>query len=98
LNSIRHKLQNPNKILQIIGIPYSALLSVVFGMMVLSFPLGAYVMFQGDLGYDISFEYPLSELELFSSFSDVFPFEISIGDVFIALWLLYSVFVAIAIL
>jgi len=98
LNSIRHKLQNPNKILQSVGIPHSALLSVIFGMMVLSFPLGAYVMFQGDLGDDISFEYPLRELELFSSFSDIFPFEISIGDVFIALWLLYSVFFAIAIL
>ena len=98
MNSIRHKLQTPNKILQSIGIPYSALLSVIFGMMVLSFPLGAYVMFQSDLGGDISFEYPLSELELFSSFSDVIPFEISIGDAFIVLWMLYSVFFAIAIL
>ena len=91
-------MQNPDKILQSIGIPYSALLSVIFGMMVLSFPLGAYVMFQSGLGGDINFEYPLSELELFSNFSDVVPFEISIGDAFIVLWVIYSVFFAIAIL
>lgn len=98
MNSIRHKLKNPNKILQSIAIPHSALLSVIFGMMVLSFPLGAYVMFQSDLGDDISFEYPLSETTLFSTFSDIIPFEISIGDVFISVWLLYSVFFAIAML
>lgn len=96
MNSIRQELQNPNKILQSIGIPHSALLSVIFGMMVLAFPLGAYVMFQSNLGDDISFEYPLSELNLFSGLSFLVPFNLSIGDAFIGLWVLYSILFVIA--
>jgi hypothetical protein len=82
-------LQNPSKILQGIGIPHSALLSVIFGMMVLSFPLGAYVMFQSDLGDDINFEYPIKPFELFT---------IEIGDAFIVLWSTYIIFFTIAML
>jgi hypothetical protein len=82
-------LQNPNKVLQGIGIPHSALLSVIFGMMVLSFPLGAYVMFQSELGDDINFEYPIKPFELFT---------IEIGDAFIVLWSTYIIFFTIAML
>jgi hypothetical protein len=82
-------LQNPNKILQGIGIPHSALLSVIFGMMVLSFPLGAYVMFQSELGDDINFEYPINLFEIFT---------IEIGDAFIVLWSVYIIFFTIAML
>jgi len=89
LNFIRPKLQNPNKIIQGIGIPHSALLSVIFGMMLLSFPLGAYVMFHSDLGDDINFEFPLKQFELFT---------IEIGDAFIVLWSTYIVFFTIAML
>lgn len=89
MNFIRPKLQNPNKILQGIGIPHSALLSVIFGMMVLSFPLGAYVMFQSELGDDINFEYPINLFEIFT---------IEIGDAFIVLWSVYIIFFTIAML
>ena len=89
MSFIRPKLQNPNKILQGIGIPHSALLSVIFGMMVLSFPLGAYVMFQSELGDDINFEYPIKPFELFT---------IEIGDAFIVLWSTYIIFFTIAML
>ena len=82
-------MQNPNKILQGIGIPHSALLSVIFGMMVLSFPLGAYVMFQSELGDDINFEYPINLFEIFT---------IEIGDAFIVLWSVYIIFFTIAML
>jgi len=80
-------LQKPNKLLQGIGIPHSALLSVIFGMMILSFPIGAYVMFNSALGDDITFDFPLKEFEIFS-----------IGDVFIVLWSMYIVFFTIAML
>ena len=89
MSFIRPKLQNPNKILQGIGIPHSALLSVIFGMMVLSFPLGAYVMFQSELGDDINFEYPIKPFEIFT---------IEIGDAFIVLWSTYIIFFTIAML
>jgi hypothetical protein len=87
LNSIRPKLQSPNKILQGIGIPHSALLSVIFGMMVLSFPLGAYVMFQSEIGDDINFEFPISLFDIFT---------IEIGDAFIVLWVIYIIIFTIA--
>lgn len=89
MSFIRPKLQNPNKILQGIGIPHSALLSVIFGMMVLSFPLGAYVMFQSELGDDINFEYPINLFDIFA---------IEIGDAFIVLWSTYIIFFTIAML
>jgi hypothetical protein len=58
-------------------------------MMVLSFPLGAYVMFQSELGDDINFEYPIKPFELFT---------IEIGDAFIVLWSTYIIFFTIAML
>jgi hypothetical protein len=87
LSFISPKLHSPNKILQGIGIPHSALLSVIFGMMVLSFPLGAYVMFQSELGGDINFEFPITPFEIFT---------VEIGDAFIVLWSVYIIFFAIA--
>ena len=89
MSFIRPKLQSPNKILQGIGIPHSALLSIIFGMMVLSFPLGAYVMFQSELGNDINFEFPIISFEIFT---------VEIGDVFIFLWCIYAIFFTIAML
>jgi hypothetical protein len=80
-------LQSPNKILQAIGIPHSALLSVIFGMMVLSFPLGAYVMFQSELGGDINFEFPINLFDIF---------EIEMGDAFVILWVIYVIIFTIA--
>jgi len=98
LNFIRPKLQNPNKILQLFGIPHSALLSVIFGMMVLSFPIGAYVMYHSELGDDINFEYPLNQFEIsISGIEFSIPIDIEIGDAFIVLWSTYIIFFAIAI-
>ena len=66
-------------------------------MMILSFPLGAYVMFHSELGDDINFEFPLSEFDVFAGgigFS--IPIEFEIGDAFIVLWSMYIVFFTIA--
>jgi hypothetical protein len=60
---------------------------VIFGMMLLSFPLGAFVMFQSELGGDINFNFPLSQIDIFS-----------IGDAFIILWCMYLIFFTIAML
>lgn len=98
MNSTRPKLQDSNKILQGIGIPHSALLSVIFGMMILSFPLGAYVVFHSEIGEDINFEYPLNQTEFFGVFFGKLPFDVSIGDGFIFLWSLYIIFFTIAML
>jgi hypothetical protein len=89
-------LQVSNKILQIIGIPHLALLSVIFGMMLLSFPFGVFVVFNTDIGDDINFQYPLNNLDIFKELDYLTPFDIEIGDVFIVLWSIYAILFTIA--
>ena len=97
MNFIRPKLQNQNKILQGIGIPFSALLSVIFGMMILSFPLGAYVMFHSELGDDINYEFPINQFEVIvAGIGFSIPADVEIGDAFIVLWCAYIIFFTIA--
>ena len=57
--------------------------------MILSFPLGAYVMFHSELGDDINFEFPINQFEIFTV-------GIEIGDAFIVLWSTYIIFFTIA--
>jgi hypothetical protein len=86
-------LQNSNKILQYVGIPFTALLSVIFGLLLISFPIGIYVFFETDIGGDINYEFPLTHLDLFEG-TELYqtPFDVSIGDAFVVLWVLYLVF------
>ena len=92
-------MQNSNKILQYLGIPFTALLSVIFGLLLISFPIGIYVFFETDVGGDINYEFPLTHLDLFEG-TELYqtPFDVSIGDAFVVLWVLYLVFFVIAIL
>ena len=55
-------LQN---ILHGFGIPFSALMSVIFGLMIVSFPLGAYAIFNSDIGDDIDHTFPLEKFDIF---------------------------------
>ena len=97
MNFTRPKLQNPSKLLQGIGIPHAAILSVIFGMMLLSFPLGAYVMFNSELGDDINFEFPINPFEFFLDGTEfLIPVDVEIGDAFIVLWAIYIIFFTIA--
>ena len=95
LNYIRTKLQESHKLLQMLGISHAAFLSVIFGMMLLSFPLGVFVVFHSNVGDNINFEYPVISSNLFGN-NDLF-FEISLGDVFIVFWTMYAIFFTIAI-
>ena len=92
-------MQNSNKILQSIGIPYTALLSVIFGLLLVSFPIGIFVVFESDIGGDINYEYPVSHLDIFigSEFYQS-PVDVSLGDVFIVLWIFYLVIFVIALM
>lgn len=66
-------------------------------MMVISFPLGSYVVFNSDLGEDINFELPLNQIELFvAGIGFSIPVEIELGDAFIILWVMYLIFFTIA--
>ncbi len=92
-------MQNSNKLLQLIGIPFTALLSVILGLLLISFPVGIYVIFETDVGGDINYEYPLTHLEFFKGidFYQIFT-DVSVGDVFVVLWIFYLVLFVIAIL
>ncbi len=72
-------------------------MSVIFGMMVLSFPIGAYVMYHSELGDDINFEYPLNQFEIsVAGIGISIPIDIEIGDAFIVLWSIYVIFFVMA--
>lgn len=88
-----------SKILQSLGIPFTALLSVIFGLLLVSFPMGIYVVFETNVGGDINYEFPITHLELFEN-TDLFqaPVDVSIGDVFVVLWIIYLALFVIAIL
>ena len=92
-------MQNSNKILQALGIPFTAMLSVIFGLLLVSFPIGIYVIFESEIGGDINYEYPFTHLDIFDG-TELYqaPIDVSIGDVFIVLWTFYVVIFVIAIL
>ncbi|RNJ76742.1 MAG: CPBP family intramembrane metalloprotease [Nitrosopumilus sp. D6] len=88
-----------SRLLQALGIPFTALLSVVFGLFLVSFPIGIFVVFESELGGDINHEYPLTHLELFRD-TEMYqsPSWVTIGDVFVVLWALYAVVFVISIM
>lgn len=92
-------MQNQNRLLQAVGIPFTALLSVIFGLFLVSFPMGIFVIFESDIGGDINYDFPVTHLELFEGTS-VYQTasDITIGDVFVGLWVFYVVLFVIAIL
>ena len=92
-------MQNSKKLIQSIGIPFTALLSVVFGLLLISFPIGLFVVFESNIGGDINFDFPLTHIELFEG-TTLYqnPIDISIGDVFVILWSFYAVLFVISIL
>ena len=92
-------MQNSNKIFQFIAIPFTTSLSLIFGLLLISFPIGIYVFFESEIGDDINFEYPLTNLVLFKDTDFYqFPTDVSIGDIFVVLWIFYLVLFVIALL
>ncbi len=68
-------------------------------MMLLSFPVGAYVFFNSDVGRDITHEYPLAYVYSgIESLLEPLPFEVAIGDGFIVIWSVFVILFAIGIL
>lgn len=85
-----------HKILQGIAIPYSALISVIFGLMILSFPIGAYLFFNSQIGKSIDHELPVTELD-WARQIDLSAFSwLGIGDVFVVVWAAFLILFVIA--
>jgi len=80
-------VSSKNKILQGLAIPHTALISVIFCLMVLSFPTGAYLVFNSEIGDDITHEYPMDSLSLFlAGIGFEVPVQFELGDGFIVIW------------
>lgn len=92
-------MQNSNKLLQALGIPFTAFISVIFGLLLISFPMGIYVIFESEIGGDINYEYPFTYLDIFDG-TELYQtqIDVSIGDTFVVLWVFYAVIFVIAIL
>ena len=87
-----------NKILQGLAIPHTALISVIFCLMVLSFPTGAYLVFNSEIGDDITYEYPMDSLSLFlAGIGFEAPIEFELGDGFVVIWCIFLILFTIAI-
>ncbi len=85
--------------MQALGIPFSALVSVIFGLMILAFPLGAYVVFNSNLEDSVNYDFPLSGFDFFpAGIGFEIPIEFELGDVFIGLWCVYIIIFSIAVL
>ena len=85
--------------MQVLGIPYAALISVIFGLMIISFPIGAFIVFNSDVGNEIGFDFPIKGFDFFlAGINYKIPIEFELGDAFIVIWCLYLVLFTIAIL
>jgi len=88
-----------NKILQGLAIPHTALISVIFCLMVLSFPTGAYLIFNSEIGDDITHEYPMDSLSLFlAGIGFEVPVKFELGDGFVVIWCTFLILFTVAIL
>jgi len=86
-----------NKILQGLAIPHTALISVIFCLMVISFPTGMYLVFNSGMGDDITYEYPMDSLSIFlAGIGFEVQLEFEIGDGFVVIWCAFLIIFTIA--
>ena len=98
-NYIRIIVSNLQNIIHGVGIPFSALTSVIFGLMIVSFPLGAYAIFNSEIGDDIDYNFPLEKFDMFLAGINLqFPLEYEIGDIFITVWSIFIILFVISFL
>ena len=90
-------MQTIDKIIKTLFIPYSGLLSVIFGVMILSFPIGAYVMYNSDIGKEINYQYPIDGLNLFlGGVGYKVPISFEMGDAFVIAWAIFIILFSIS--
>ncbi|MFM7795571.1 MAG: type II CAAX prenyl endopeptidase Rce1 family protein [Candidatus Nitrosotenuis sp.] len=84
------------KIIQGLAIPYSALVSVIFGLMILSFPIGAYLFFNSQIGKSIDYGLPITEIGFLKNKGLDWLSWLEIGEIFIVIWAVFVILFAIA--
>jgi len=92
-------VSNYNSLLHAIAIPYTALISIVFALMIISFPIGSYIVFNSDIGDDINAEYPIENVDIFlAGIGLQLPIQLELGDVFVVTWCLFAILFVISFL
>ncbi len=85
-------LEKLDKIITTLLVPYSGLLSVVFGVMILSFPIGLYVMYDSDVGKEINYQYPINGFDMFvAGIGYKVPVSFEMGDAFVIAWTIFLI-------
>ncbi|MGI0065847.1 MAG: CPBP family intramembrane glutamic endopeptidase [Nitrosotalea sp.] len=85
-------LEKLDKIIKALLVPYSGLLSVVFGVMILSFPIGLYVMYNSDVGKEINYQYPINGVDMFlGAIGYKVPVSFEMGDAFVVSWTIFLI-------
>src|SRR3989304_2533382 len=80
-----------------LGIAFSALVSVIFGLMLLSLPLGPYVVFNSNIEDGVRFDFPINGFDFFpAGIGFEIPIQFELGDVFIGLWCVFIILFSIA--
>jgi hypothetical protein len=65
--------------------------------MILSFPVGMYVMFNSEIGKDINYQYPIKGLDLFfAGIGYKIPVSFEMGDAFIISWAIFLILFSIS--
>ncbi len=64
--------------------------------MIISFPVGAYVVFDSEIGDEINYRYPLQNLDFPIGWIAA-PLDLELGDAFIVLWCAYAIVFAISV-
>ena len=86
-----------DKLFKALSTPYSALTSVIFGLMIISFPTGAYIVFNSDIGKEINFDFPIDGIDVFvAGIGLKIPIQFELGDGFIVIWCAYLVLFAVS--
>ncbi len=86
-----------DKAIRVLSIPYSAFISVIFGIMILAFPIGAYLVFDSEIGNTINYQYPLNGFNFFiAGIGYKIPISFQLGDVFIIAWSIYAILFSIS--
>ena len=80
------------------AVVYSALISLIFLLMLISLPLGPYIVFHLDVGDRISPDFPLAYVDEMLAGAGLGRSGLEVGDMFIAVWAVYVVLIAVAML
>lgn len=81
-------MEDSEKIIQGLGIPLGATFTIIFALMAISFPLGAYLVFDTDMGEELTYQIPIGQDKFWLENYLDFLNDVTLGNVFILFWIM----------